>query len=98
MPDRGPERGHLRSVGERPQPGEKPTDVGRTMGGGSLGHAPAEDVAAEGEIRNNPPAADADDERLRRDHGERERNAADAERPATDPVMPPGRATLNTKI
>ena len=65
-----------------------PSGVGRTSGGGSLGHDQPDDVANETPVRNDPRAREeespAEDEARRR--GER------------DPVMPADDSTLNTKI
>ena len=36
---------------------DEPTDVGRTSGGGSLGHKQPPEVDREAPIRNNPPAS-----------------------------------------
>ena len=99
MGDRWPDRDDVEDVGAPGRRERRPTDVGRTMGGGSLGHAPAEDVSAEAGLRNNPPGASSDTERLRRGHDDRERHG---ERNATgsgeDPAMPADDATLKTKI
>ena len=77
-----------------------PTDAGRTMGGGSLGHAPADDVTSETDLRNNPPGESADAGRVRQHREDREQNAADemATGSDEDPVMPSDDATLKTKI
>jgi hypothetical protein len=65
-------------------------DVGRTSGGGSLGHVQPSDVREETPIRNNA------DERPKDPHGVSDR---DGERDTTsDPVMPADDSTLNTKI
>jgi hypothetical protein len=64
---------------------EKPSrDVGRTSGGGSLGHVQPEDVTGEAPIRNQS------DERPGRRRDAPDRN--------DDPVMPADDSTLNTKI
>ena len=62
---------------------DKPTDAGKTSGGGSLGHDQPEDVADQTPIRNHPPSR-PDEVALRRD------NSA--------PVMPADDSSLNTKI
>ena len=97
MPDRGPDREQVGSVGTPLHRDEGATDAGRTMGGGSLGHAPADDVTSETDVRNNPPGASPDAERLR----EREvgRGTGDmATGSGDDPVMPADDATLKSKI
>jgi hypothetical protein len=60
MADRGPDRGSTRNIGERPggagntaEPAAAPADVGRTSGGGSLGHEQPAEVENETNIRNN---------------------------------------------
>ena len=95
MPDRGPNHKDAPNVGSRPHRDEKPRDVGRTMGGGSLGHAPPDDVSDQADLRNNPPDASSDAERLLRNRPDRERNATGSEE---DPVMPADDATQKTKI
>jgi hypothetical protein len=60
MADRGPDRNGVRNVGGgAPLPGATPdakgtpTDVGRTSGGGSLGHEQPAEVEEETNVRNN---------------------------------------------
>jgi hypothetical protein len=62
MADRGPDRNGVRNVGDGPHgPGTgltpdstgAPTDVGRTSGGGSLGHEQPAEVEEETNVRNN---------------------------------------------
>ncbi len=72
---------------------DTPSDVGRTMGGGSLGHAPADDVTRDAGLRNNPPDASADADRLRDRHVKGTATGSE-----DDPVMPADDATLKTKI
>ena len=100
MADRGRDRDEVRAVGTRPHRGEGVTDVGRTMGGGSLGHAPADDVTAESDLRNNPPDASTDAGRVRQRHDGAERGAAEERAMGSDeePVMPDDEATMKTKI
>ena len=45
----------------RTQKTGEPTDVGRTSGGGSLGHRQPPEVEREGPIRNNPPEEPRDE-------------------------------------
>lgn len=97
MADRRTDRDDVRDAGPSHQR-EKPTDVGRTMGGGSLGHAPAEDVSSQTGLRNNPPGASPGVDRLRKQHGGREGNPGVATGSEDDPVMPEDDATLKTKI
>lgn len=53
--DQGRDRQPVRDTGTSPDtPAGAPTDAGRTSGGGSLGHAPTEDVQEQTNIRNNP--------------------------------------------
>lgn len=75
MADRGPDRLNVRNVGEHRPQDPHPTDVGRTMGGGSLGHAPASDVAHEADLRNNAPDDHADAEQRRQNQPARPRDA-----------------------
>ncbi len=84
------DRDDARGPGTRGPRTDAPTDVGRTMGGGSLGHAPAADVEADAPLRNNPPDASPDAGERRNDHGASERGG--------DPVMPDDGAALKTKI
>ena len=63
---------------------DQPRDVGRTSGGGSLGHKQPEDVTNEGPIRNQGE-----------ERPEERRDALDGDE---DPVLPADDATLNTKI
>lgn len=100
MANRGSDRADGRDIGTRRGQGEKPTDVGRTMGGGSLGHAPADDVVAEAPLRNSTPDASPDAATRRQDHGasDRGRGPGDAAGASDDPVMPDDDATLRTKI
>jgi hypothetical protein len=62
MADRGPDRNGVRNVGDAVRgPGKEltpdangaPGDVGRTSGGGSLGHEQPAEVEQETNIRNN---------------------------------------------
>ena len=62
---------------------DNPRDVGRTSGGGSLGHDQPSNVAEETPIRNQA--------------NERPKQHRDATDP-DDPVMPADDSTLNTKI
>ena len=62
----------------------KPTDVGRTSGGGSLGHDQPRSVEAETNTRNNT-ARRPDDGGMNTGSDE-------------DPVMPADDATLKTRI
>jgi hypothetical protein len=62
----------------------KPTDVGRTSGGGSLGHEQPRSVEAETNTRNNT--------------GGRPDDAAMPTGSEDDPVMPADDATLKTRI
>jgi hypothetical protein len=62
-------------------------DVGRTSGGGNLGHDQPQDVAEQTDIRT--------DTKRRRDSSARDRQAG---RLSEDPVMPEGDATLKTRI
>ena len=62
----------------------RPRDVGRTSGGGSLGHKQPEDVTEEGPIRNQGEERPVE-----------RRDAVDQDE---DPVMPANDSTLNTKI
>lgn len=64
----------------------RPTDAGRTSGGGSLGHSPVDDVQEEAPLRNNAT------ERNRATHRTNVDNSND------DPVMPSDDSTLNKKI
>jgi hypothetical protein len=70
------------------------------MGGGSLGHAPVDDVDVEAPLRNNPPNASQDAGSVRQDHGANElgRAAGNATGSEDDSVMPEDDATLKTKI
>jgi hypothetical protein len=52
-------------------------------------------VSDQADLRNNPPDASSDAERLRRNRPDRERNATGSEE---DPVMPADDATQKTKI
>lgn len=63
MAEQNPDREHRPDAGRR-RP-DVVTDVGRTMGGGSLGHAPADDVTDQADLRNNPPDASTDAGRVR---------------------------------
>lgn len=55
MADRGIDRDGTKDVGTtKHTPAGGPTDVGRTRGGGSLGHTPADDELAETDLRNSP--------------------------------------------
>lgn len=60
----------------------QPTDVGKTSGGGSLGHDQPVDVADQTPIRNQAV-----------ERPKQHRDATDE-----DPVMPSDDSTLNTKI
>ena len=62
----------------------KPTDVGRTSGGGSLGHDQPRSVEAETHTRNNP--------------GDRPDHSGMNTGSDEDPVMPADDATLKTRI
>ena len=60
MADRGTDRNGTRNIGTNPtargntaEPAAAPTDVGRTSGGGSLGHEQPAEVEEETNIRNN---------------------------------------------
>jgi hypothetical protein len=65
-------------------------DVGRTSGGGSLGHNQPSDVREETPLRNNANERPNDPH----DVSDRERDGETHD----DPVMPADDATLNTKI
>ena len=61
MGDTGPDRNGIRNVGDgqhgpgrglTPDSTGAPTDVGRTSGGGSLGHVQPAEVAEETNVRN----------------------------------------------
>jgi hypothetical protein len=63
MGDTGPDRNGIRNVGDgRHGPGRgltpdstgAPTDVGRTSGGGSLGHQQPAEVEEDTNVRNQP--------------------------------------------
>lgn len=100
MADQGRGRNDPVGAGNRDQRKQGPTDAGRTMGGGSLGHAPAADVTSETDLRNNPPGESTDAGRVRQHREDRERNAADEMATGSDGdrVMPSDDATLKTKI
>ena len=68
---------------------EKPSDVGKTSGGGSLGHDQPDDVADATPIRNHPPSHD--------DAVAHRREKTDP-RDSSDPVMPSDDPALGTKI
>jgi hypothetical protein len=71
-------------AGQTPTPGAN--DVGKTSGGGSLGHHQPDKVTRDGPIRNDPTHRD-DDRAGERGH-----------EPSSDPVMPADDSTLNTRI
>jgi hypothetical protein len=62
MADRGTDRNGARNVGgdrapgtgNTAEPAAAPTDVGRTSGGGNLGHEQPAEVERETNVRNNP--------------------------------------------
>lgn len=55
--DKPPQR-DVGTTGKRPQ--GAPTDAGKTSGGGSLGHAPTDDVLEQTRIRNNATGREDD--------------------------------------
>jgi hypothetical protein len=69
-------------MAEQPHDTDRPHDVGKTSGGGSLGHDQPQDVAEQAPIRNQ-----ADDRRKQPE------DTADH-----DPVMPSDDSALRTKI
>jgi hypothetical protein len=73
----------------RDQAPDRGADVGKTSGGGSLGHDQPKDVAEQTPIRNTPRSRGDED-------ADRQGRRDDA--PARDPVMPSNDETLNTKI